>query len=55
MFCRARVGNYCQHHRGSCLAHAASAELGDLHDQAVPRKVLAATEDELEVMWAEYE
>ena len=53
-FCGASVGNDCQHHRGSCVAHAASAELGDLHDQAVPQE-LAAAEDELEVMWAEYE
>ena len=39
IFCSARFGNDCQHYRGSHVAYAASAELGDFHGQAM---VLAA-------------
>ena len=42
LFCRASVGNNWQHYRGSHVAYAASAELGDFHVQAVPRRLLAA-------------
>ena len=42
LFCRASVGNNCQHYRGSRIAYAASAELGDFHGQAVPRRLFAA-------------
>ena len=42
LFCRASAGNNCQHYRGSRVAYAASAELGDFHDQAVPWRLLAA-------------
>ena len=55
MFCRARVGNDCQLHRGSRVPHAASVELGDVHNQAVPRRLIAAAEDESEVVWTKFE
>ena len=42
LFCRASVGNNCQHYCGSRVAYAASAESGDFHGQAVPRRLLAA-------------
>ena len=42
LFCRGSVGNNCQHYRGSRVAYASSAELGDFHGQAVPRRLLAA-------------
>ena len=41
LFCRASVGNNCQYYRSSRVAYAASAELGDFHGQAVPRRLLA--------------
>ena len=55
LFCRVGVDNYCQHRRGSRVAHATSAELGDVRDQAVTRRLLAATEDKIRLMWAEFE
>ena len=42
LFCRARVGNDCQHYRGSRVAYAASAELGDFRGLAMLRRLLAA-------------
>ena len=36
-FCRASVGNNCQNYRGSRIAYAASAELGDVSSKANQR------------------
>ena len=42
LFCRGRVGDDCQHHRGSRVVHATRAALGDLQGQAVSRRFLTA-------------
>ena len=44
----------CKHDRDSRVAHAASTEVGNLHDKTVPQRLLAAAEDKLKVIWAEF-
>ena len=44
-----RGDNDNKHHCWTRVAYAAGAELGDLHDQAVTRRVLAAAEEQLKV------
>ena len=44
-----RGDNGNKHHCRTRVAYAASAELGDLHDQAVTWRVLAASEEQLKV------